>query len=127
MISPINRDKSCRFSLRISPSTRLADFLWITKPSPPEKKRPRIGIVLKEKENPKGIVIERVIPENPAEKVGLLPGDQSISIEGKEVQTLRDIHDAVAGKGRGKDISITLWRDGVTRQMTVTLPLPKED
>lgn len=108
-------------------SEPLADFLWITRPSPLEKKRPRIGIVLKEREDAKGIIIERVIPESPAEKAGLLPGDQFISIEGKEVQSLKDIHDAVAGKGWGKDISMTLLREGVTKQVTVTLPLPKED
>jgi len=104
----------------------LADFLWITRPSPPEKQRPRIGIVLKEKEDPKGIWIERVIPESPAEKAGLLPEDQFVSIEGKEVKSLRDIHDAVAHKGWGKDVAIIILRDGVQKEITVTLPPLKE-
>ncbi len=83
-------------------SRPLADFLWITQASPHEMKRPRIGIVLKEKEDPKGVWIERIMPESPAEKAGLLPGDQFVSIDGKEVQSLKDIHDAVAHKGSGK-------------------------
>ena len=43
----------------------------------------------------------------------------------KEMGSLKDIHDAVADKGWGKDISITLLRDGVVKEMTVTLRLPK--
>ena len=63
-----------------------ADFIWITRPAPPEKKRPRIGVVLSLKEDPKGIWIERVVPESPAEKAGLLPEDQFIAVEGKEIK-----------------------------------------
>ncbi len=107
-------------------SEPMADFLWITRPSPPEKKRPRIGIVLKEKEGPRGIWIERVIPESPAEKAGLLPGDQFVSIEGKEVQSLKDIHDAVAHKGWGKEVTMIILREGVKKEITVTLPSIEE-
>ena len=107
-------------------SRPMANFLWITRPSPPEKKRPRIGIVLQEKEDPRGIWIERVIPESPAEKAGLLPADQFVSIEGKEVQSLKDIHDAVAHKGWGKEVTIIILREGVKKEITVTLPSIEE-
>jgi uncharacterized iron-regulated protein len=111
-----------------SKTTRpLADFLWITQPGPPEKKRPRIGIVLKEKEDPKGVWVERVMPESPAERAGLLPGDQFVSIDGKEVQNLKDIHDAVAHKGRGKEIVMIILREGVRREIAVTLPTLEEE
>ena len=104
----------------------LANFLWVTKPTPPEKKRPRMGIVLKEKEDLKGLWIERVIPESPAEKASLLPGDQFIAIEGKEITKVKEIHDALSQKGWGKDITITIVRDGMRKEVTVTLP-PLED
>ncbi len=107
-------------------SRPLADFLWITQPSPHEKKRPRIGIVLKEKEDPKGVWIERVTPESPAEKAGLLPGDQFVSIDGKEVQSLKNIHDAVAHKGWGKEVVIIILREGVNKEIRVILPPLKE-
>jgi uncharacterized iron-regulated protein len=111
-----------------SKTTRpLADFLWITRPVPPEEKRPRIGIVLKEKEDPGRVWIERVMPESPAERAGLLPGDQFVSIDGKEVQNLKDIHDAVAHKGREKGIVMIILREGVRREITVTLPTLKEE
>lgn len=107
-------------------SEPVADFLWITHPSPLEKKRPRIGLVLKEKEEPGGVWIERVIPRSPAEEAGLLPGDQFISIDGKEITKLKDIHDAVVQKGRGKDIAITILREGSKREVTISLPPLKE-
>lgn len=71
-------DQDLRSSPAFSP---LADFLWVTRPNPPEHQRPRIGIFLKEKEDSRGLWIERVIPGSPAEKAGLLSGDQLIAVE----------------------------------------------
>jgi len=107
-------------------SSPLANFIWVTKPTPPEKKRPRMGIVLKEKEDPRGIWIERVIPESPAEKAGLLPGDQFIAIEGKEITKVKDIHDALSEKGWGKEIRVVITREGKRKEMMVTFPPLKE-
>jgi len=103
-------------------SSPLAHFLWITKPAPPEKKRPRIGILLRETEDPKGIWIERVIPGSPAEKAGLLSGDQFLAIDGKEVTKVKEIQDALAKKGWGKDVNVTILREGLKKEITVILP-----
>jgi uncharacterized iron-regulated protein len=107
-------------------SSPLGNFLWITKPAPPEKKRPRMGVVLKEKEHPKGLWIEKVISESPAEKAGLLPGDQLIAVEGKEITKVKDIHDALSEKGWGKDVNVTIIRDGLKKEITVTLSPPPD-
>jgi uncharacterized iron-regulated protein len=107
-------------------SSPLAHFLWITKPAPPEKKRPRIGVILREQEDPKGIWIERVIPESPAEKAGLLSGDQFLAIDGKEVTKVKEIQDALAEKGWGKDVIITILREGQKKEITATLPPPQD-
>ena len=104
-------------------SSPLAHFLWITKPAPPEKKRPRIGVLLRETEHPRGIRIERVIPESPAEKAGLLARDQFLAIDGKEVTKVKEIQDALAEKGWGKDVIITIIREGLKKEITVTLPI----
>ena len=105
----------------------LANFLWITKPNPPEKRQPRIGVVLKQqKEDQKGLVIEKVLPGSPAEKAGLLPGDQLISVEGKEVTNVKDIHKVLEEKGWGKEITFTIMREGIRKEISVTLP-PSEE
>lgn len=103
-------------------STPIADYLWITHPSPLEKKRPRLGLVLKEQTEGAGILIERVLQGTPAEKAGLLAGDQLLAIDGKEMIKLRDIHDAVVQKGRGKEILITILREGLKKEIPVNLP-----
>ena len=108
-------------------SSPLADFLWITKPNPPEKKQPRIGVILKQqKEDQKGLVIEKVLPGSPAEKAGLLPGDQLISVEGTEVTKVKDIHKVLEQKGWENTIVFTILREGMKKEITVTLP-PSND
>jgi uncharacterized iron-regulated protein len=99
------------------------DYLWITQPNPPEKKRPRIGVILStESSGQEGLEIERVIPGSPAEKAGLLPGDRLKAVEGKDIRALREIHEALAEKGWGKEITLTILRDGIKKEITVTLP-----
>ena len=107
-------------------SSPLANFLWITKPNPPEKKRPRIGVILKTKENLTGLVIEKVLPGSPAEKAGLLPEDQLIAVEGIEIREVKEIHHALEQKGWGNDITLTINRQGKKKEITVQLP-PLED
>ncbi len=108
-------------------SSPLANFLWITQPNPPEKKRPRIGVILEQqKEDQKGLRVEKVIPESPAEKAGLYPGDQLVSVEGKEITEIKDIHHALEQKGWGNDITFTIIREGMEKKITVKLP-PSED
>jgi hypothetical protein len=103
-----------------------ASFLWITRPNPPEKKRPRIGVILRDKEGLKGLWIEQVIPESPAEKAGLLSGDRLLAVEGKEVTEVKEIHLALERKGWGKEITFTIMRDGTKKEVKVTLP-PSEE
>ena len=107
-------------------SSPLGNFLWITRPNPPDKRRPSIGVVLKQREDQKGLWIERVIPNSPAEKAGLLSGDQLMTVEGKEITKVKDIHNAVVQKGLGKDINMTILREGEKKEITVTLPPLKE-
>jgi uncharacterized iron-regulated protein len=107
-------------------SSPLANFLWITKPNPPEKKKPRIGVMLKTEQDLKGLVIEKVVPGSPAEKAGLLPGDQLIAVEGIEIREVKEIHRALSEKGWGNDITFTISREGKQKEITVRLP-PLED
>ena len=111
----------------VSPPTSapLADFLWVTRSNPQEEKRPRIGIVLKVKEDSRGLWIERVVPGSPAEKAGLLSGDQLIAVEGNEISEVTEIHDALSRKGWGKDVTLTIVRQGEKKEITVTLPLSR--
>jgi hypothetical protein len=118
-----NLDGDFNFTGTNSP---LANFIWITSPNPPEKNRPRIGVILKVNDDLNEIRIDRVLPESPAGKAGLLPGDQFISVEGKEIKEVKDLHNALDQNGWGKDITFTILREGVKQEITVTLPPLKD-
>ena len=107
-------------------SSPLANFLWITKPNPPEKKKPRIGVILKTKEDSKGLWIERVLRGSPAEAAGLLPGDQLTEVEGIAISGVKEIHHALSEKGWGNDITFTIHREGKKKEITVQLPPAEE-
>ena len=74
----------------------------------------------------KRLWFERVIPGSPAEKVGLPPVDQLIAVEGIEIKEVKEIHHALLEKGWGNDITFTILRRGVKKEITVTLSLLKE-
>jgi S1-C subfamily serine protease len=107
-------------------SSPLANFLWITQPNPPEKKKPRIGVILKTEKDLKGLIIEKVLPGSPAEKAGLLPGDQLTEVEGIEISEVKEIHHALSEKGWGNNITFTILRNGLKREIVVTLPTLEE-
>jgi len=119
----LGADPDIRFT---SVSQPLGDYLWITQPNPPEIKHPRIGVVLKEAKDLEGLQIERVIPGSPAEKAGLLAGDQLLTVEGRGITKVKDIHDAVVQKGWAKDITFTILREGTRKDIRVTLPTVDE-
>jgi regulator of sigma E protease len=81
---------------------------------------------LKTKEDLKGFWIERVLPGSPAEKAGLLPGDQFVWVEGKEMTSGKNIHHTLKQKGCGNDIRFTIIREGMKKNILVKLPLLKE-
>jgi S1-C subfamily serine protease len=67
-----------------------------------------------------------VLPGSPAEKAGLLTGDQLIAAEGIEIREVKEIHHALSEKDWGKNITLTLHRGGKKKEITVQLP-PSED
>ncbi len=107
-------------------SSPLANFLWLTPFNAPVKRRPSIGVVLKKREDQKGLWIERVLPNSPAEKAGLFSGDHLIMVEGKEIVKGKDIHDAVVQKGSGNSIHFILFREGVKKEISIPLSSLKD-
>lgn len=115
----IARDPDIQFT---SDSQPLGDYLWITRPNPPGMRHPRIGVVFQEATGGEGLQIERVIPGSPAEKAGMMAGDQLLTVEGRRIAKAKDIHDAVVRKGWANDITFTILREGIKKDITVTLP-----
>ena len=66
-----------------------------------------------------GVVISVATPGSPAEQAGLKPYDTILGVNGRQVNSLQDVHDALAGRQVGDVVQVT-WYNGstnVTRQV----------
>jgi uncharacterized iron-regulated protein len=98
----------------------LADFVWVARSNSSSAGRPRIGVILEK--DLAGLRIERVIPGSPAERAGMLPGDRLIAVDQKKIEAVPEIHEALEQKGWGKTIPFTILREGLKKEVIVTLP-----
>ena len=60
----------------------------------------------------KGALIASVVSGDPAAEAGIKEGDIVVSINGKPVKSASDLTRRIGALSPGKDIHITLWRDG---------------
>ncbi len=68
---------------------------------------------------PKGALVASVIPDGPAAKAGIQPGDVITSFNGKEVKNATDLPEMVAETPVGKTVDAGIFRKG--RQMDVKI------
>jgi serine protease Do len=71
--------------------------------------------------NQEGVVIGKVSAGTPAAKAGLLDGDIVTSLAGKPVKDVRALQRAIAELPLGKPVEVTIWRDGATKKLSVTV------
>ena len=105
-----------------------------------EYRRPSIGISINDQVSAlvtrqlkvKGLLVLEVEPGSPAEKAGIVgskpvrdgavvPGDVIQSVDGMSIASIGDLERALDGKKVGDKVSIGLWRDGKTRQVSIAL------
>ena len=99
--------------------------------------RGRIGVVIQEvsKElaesfglsRPQGALVNAVEKGSPAEKAGVEAGDIITKFDGKPVSTSSELPRIVGGTKPGSKASIELWRNGNSRDVTVTVGELPED
>jgi len=75
-------------------------------------------ITLKSLGAPYGLVIERVEPGSPAEKVGLKGGDVITSVNGQPVKTGNDLVNPIAQAAIGSKVKLTYIRDRAQKEVT---------
>ena len=68
-----------------------------------------------------GALVARVDADTPAAKAGVKSGDAITALNGKPVKDARDLSRSVAGLEPGSSATLTLWRDGKSRDVTVKL------
>ncbi len=69
---------------------------------------------------PQGVLVSSTLRDSPAEHAGLRPGDVVTRVGGREVSTVQDLLDAIAGTGPNRPLSLEVWR-GSERLETSTV------
>ena len=69
----------------------------------------------------KGVLIVRVANNSPSAKAGIKPGDVIQSIEGTEVNDAKAVQDLVEATTVGKQLAVTINRNGEKISLNVTV------
>ncbi len=87
--------------------------------------KPHLGLRVQDVENGSGVKVLEINDDNsPAAKAGLKEDDIITQINGKNVQSVKDIKDAMTDVKRGDDIKVNYQRGGASQTATVHFPKP---
>ena len=78
----------------------------------PEDLIPQYAKELGLSQNEKGAILKEVMPNKPAEKAGLKPGDIILEIDGQKVSDAFNLRQQTAYKGVGQIVSLKVYRNG---------------
>lgn len=78
----------------------------------------RIGIATEQGEA--GVVAADVSPGGPAERGGVLPGDEILEVSGRRIRTVAEYREEAAGFRRGATVELQVRRAGETRVLSVS-------
>lgn len=74
-----------------------------------------------ELETNQGGFVEQVVPDSAAEKAGIKAGDVIIKVNGKSVKSFSELRGKIGSIGAGKEVIITVIRDGDEKTFTAEL------
>jgi S1-C subfamily serine protease len=96
-----------------------ADLIVPAIPEPslaaPAEGKKQLGVTV----NPLGVVVE-VLPDTPAEKAGLHPGDVVLDVDGKPITSSADLREAVREASRD-EVCLTVARGAEKEEVTAHL------
>ncbi len=68
-----------------------------------------------------GALVGNVLDNEPAQKAGIRDGDVILEVDGRNIEDSAALLRAIADKAPGSHAVLTVWRDGKTTSITVTL------
>ncbi|MBG1232210.1 Do family serine endopeptidase [Aestuariivirga litoralis] len=69
----------------------------------------------------KGALVNDLTADSPAKKAGVKPGDAILKVDGQDVASDRDLAKLIGNIPPGKDVKLSIIRDGKPETVTVTL------
>jgi len=97
------------------PPGKLRLGVWIKDPSPD------LLLHLGREKEEGGALIQKVLPNSPAERAGLQPGDLIIQVNDRPIHSAADLRAAIQQAEPGSKLQITLIRHGTKRHVEVIL------
>ncbi len=70
---------------------------------------------------PQGAYIQQVVSGSPAEKAGIQQGDIMTKVDGQQITQQSDVASIISKKKVNDTITVSIWRDGKTQDLQVTL------
>lgn len=74
----------------------------------------------------RGVLIQQVAKDSPAEKAGIRPGDVLLTLAGGEVADSQSLNFRIATTGMGVEVQAVVWRDGKEMTFPVTFTTPPD-
>ncbi|MBM6581402.1 trypsin-like peptidase domain-containing protein [Microvirga sp. BT689] len=68
---------------------------------------------------PKGALVAEAIKDGPAAKAGVKTGDTIVAVDGQPIKEAKDLSRKIANVAPGKSVSLTLYREGKERNVTL--------
>jgi serine protease Do len=75
----------------------------------------------------KGVLVSDVVPDSPASKAGLKPGDILLEFEGKKTEEPADLQRAVGLTSPGNTAKMKVWRDSAERTVELKIGEAPDD
>src|SRR3984893_6525427 len=75
----------------------------------------------------KGCLVAQVQPDSPALAAGIKSGDVIKSVDGKNIETIRDLTRMISAVKPGTSVKLDLWRDGKDMSVTAKVGDQKEE
>ncbi|HTG22133.1 MAG TPA: Do family serine endopeptidase [Reyranella sp.] len=75
----------------------------------------------------KGALVAEVTPDSPALAAGIKSGDVIKSVDGKNIETIRDLTRMISAVKPGTSVKLDLWRDGKDMSVTAKVGDQKEE
>ncbi|MBL7764877.1 MAG: PDZ domain-containing protein [Chitinophagaceae bacterium] len=122
---PFNEEEIMR---NMAPMMR--SFQWEGPGSVPNRApAPKIGVSAEDRADGDGVLVSDLTPGSAAEKAGILKNDVIVLFGSKTIENVDELMEAIANNQNKNSVAVEVKRNGVVKQLTLTMPknLKKKD